>query len=59
MASFGSVGDIIAICQIVGTLVKALNDSRGSASELVPPLLPIETPSNGTDTRALPARSRH
>ena len=31
--SFGSVGDIIAICQIMQGVVKALSDSQGSAPE--------------------------
>ena len=31
--TFGSVGDIIAICQIVQSVVKALGDSQGSAPE--------------------------
>ena len=31
--TFGSVGDIIVVCQIVQSIVKALDDSRGSASE--------------------------
>jgi hypothetical protein len=31
--SFGSVGDIIAVCLIVKDLVAALDDSRGSAAE--------------------------
>ena len=29
----GSIGDIIAICQLSQSIVKALDDSRGSASE--------------------------
>lgn len=31
--SFGSVGDIIALCQIAVELGRALNDTRGSAKE--------------------------
>jgi len=31
--TFGSVGDIIAICQIVQSTVYALSDARGSAAE--------------------------
>jgi hypothetical protein len=31
--TFGSVGDIIAICQIRQSTVSALNDARGSAAE--------------------------
>lgn len=31
--SFGSVGDIIALCQIAVELGRALNDSRGSVKE--------------------------
>jgi hypothetical protein len=31
--SFGSVGDIIAVCLLVKDLVAALDDSRGSAAE--------------------------
>jgi hypothetical protein len=31
--TFGSVGDIIAVTQIVAKIISALNDSRGSAVE--------------------------
>lgn len=31
--TFGSVGDIIAICQLVQTAVSALNEARGSAAD--------------------------
>lgn len=31
--SFGSVGDIIAICQLIAELSKALNDATGSAAQ--------------------------
>ncbi|KAF2185742.1 cysteine proteinase [Zopfia rhizophila CBS 207.26] len=31
--TFGSVGDIIAICQVVQSAVSALNDARGSAAD--------------------------
>ncbi len=31
--TFGSVGDIISVCQVVNELLQALNDCRGSSSE--------------------------
>ncbi|KAL9082105.1 MAG: hypothetical protein Q9159_006715 [Coniocarpon cinnabarinum] len=31
--AFGSVGDIIAVCQLITKLVKALDDCRGSVQE--------------------------
>ena len=31
--TFGSVGDIIAVSQIARSLVRALNDAKGSAKE--------------------------
>lgn len=31
--TFGSVGDIIAVAQIAGSIAKALSDARGSAKE--------------------------
>lgn len=33
--TFGSVGDIIAICGIIQQVVQALSDTRGSAPEYV------------------------
>ena len=35
--TFGSVGDIIAVCGIIRQVVQALSDSRGSAPECVFP----------------------
>ena len=33
--TFGSVGDIIAVCGIIQQVVQALSDTRGSAPECV------------------------